>query len=215
MNTEYAYYDYASNENEVRTTILEALKYKLKLISVLPYYVKIIKPIVPDDIIISSPIDYPCGVLDLKSRISAAETIIKSGATALDIVVPSHHLSNRKYDRFREDLRAFYDLCASNNIKIRYILEYRIYSYELLYKICQILFEHNIDTVIPSTGFRLDDLADNIIASALIQKKNPNLTIICNGKIWNTSHIDLIKKAKLSDIRVHSINSLELLDKKN
>ena len=211
MNTEYAHYDIASNENEVKNNIIEALKYKPYLVSVLPYYVKNIKTIIPDNIELSSPVDYPCGLLDLKSRLSAADAIIRSGASVIDVVVPSHYLSNRKYDKFREDCKNLVDLCFFSKVKIRYILEYRIYSYELLYKVCQILFDHGVSTVIPSSGFGLDDLSDNIIAAALIQKKNPNINIICNGNIWNNNHKGLLSKAKLSTIRAHSLHSLKLL----
>lgn len=216
MNIEYAEYDIASNENEIKNNISKSLKYKPYLVSVLPYHIKNIKSILPENIKISTPIDYPCGILDIKSRICAAENAIKCGASVIDVVVPSHYLCNRKYDKFREDVKNFYDICSQNNVELRYILEYRIYSYELLYKICQILFDNNIFSVIPSTGFRLDDLADNIIASALIQKKNNNLNIVCNGNIWNKKHLELIVKSKISNIRVHSLNSLDLLtNKKN
>lgn len=53
------------------------------------------------------------------------------------------------------------------------MLEYRIYSYELLYKIAQILLDHGVTTILPSTGYLLDDINDNILACVLIHKKWP------------------------------------------
>jgi deoxyribose-phosphate aldolase len=211
---EYSYFDIASNENEVKENLIEANKYKLSGISIFPYYIKIAKNILNPDLLISCPIDYPYGILDSKSRLCVAESVIKAGAKAIDAVVPSHYLSNRKYDKFREDIKNLKTLCDLNNIILRYILEYRIYSYELLYRICQILLEYGVDTVIPSSGHGLDDISDNILASALIHKKNPSLKIICNGNIWSPKHIELIEKANLPQIRVNSINALHLLDKK-
>jgi deoxyribose-phosphate aldolase len=210
---EFAYFDTASNENEVKEIFNQVGKYKINTISILPFYIKLIKGII-DNTTIASPIDYPCGILDTKSRVSATEFAIKSGAQIVDIVVPSHYLSNRKYDKFRDDIKNIKAITDHYQVSLRYILEYRVYSYDLLYRICQILLDFNINTVLPSTGFGLDDIADNIIAAALINKKLPNLNIICNGNIWNNKHIDLIEKAKLPAIRLNSVSSLELIHKK-
>ena len=213
ISIEYSYFDMASNENEVKENFNQANKYKIDVISVLPFYIKLIKNTI-DNIKIASPIDYPCGILDTKSRVSATEAAIKSGAQIIDVVVPCYYLSNRKYDKFREDIKNIKLVTDEHKVLLRYILEYRIYSYELLYRICQILLDFNVDSVLPSTGFGLDDISDNIIAAALINKKIPKLNIICNGNIWNAKHIDLVQKANLSSIRVSSIHSLELLHKK-
>lgn len=214
MQIEYCYLDIASNETELKETITQINKYPISTLCVLPYYVKLAKTSVNNNVAISAPIDYPCGILDVKSRVSAAEALIKSGVSIIDAVVPSHYLSNRKYEKFRDDIKSLKILCDEHSVKLRYILEYRVYSYELLYRICQILLDFNVDTVIPSTGYGLDDISDNIIAAALIQKKIPEIHIVCNGNIWTAKHIDLIEKAKLSNIRVNSINAVDLIYKK-
>lgn len=214
ISIEYSYFDIASNENEVKENLTLANKYKLSGISIFPFHIKVAKNIFSADFPIACPVDYPCGILDTKSRLCAVESAIKAGAKIIDIVVPAYYLSNRKYDKFREDIKNLKMCCDLAGVTLRYILEYRIYSYELLYRICQILIEHGVDTVIPSSGYGLDDISDNILASALIHKKNPSLKIICNGNIWSPKHIELIEKANLPQIRVNSINALYLLDKK-
>jgi hypothetical protein len=82
-----------------------------------------------------------------------------------------------------------------------------------LYKVCQILLDHGISTVYPSSGHSLDDINDNILASALINKKVPDIKIICNGNIWLESHIRTIEKANLHGIKLFSINGLDLIQK--
>ncbi len=214
ISIEYSYFDIASNENEIKENFNKASKYNLSGISIFPYYIKLAKNIFNENLSISCPLDYPYGVLDIKSRLCATESLIKAGAKSIDAVVPSYYLSNRKYDKFRDDIKNIKTMCDLAGVNLRYILEYRIYSYELLYRICQILLEYGIDTVIPSSGHGLDDISDNILASALIHKKNPLLNIICNGNVWSEKHIDLIEKANLTKIRVNSINAIELLSKK-
>jgi hypothetical protein len=84
----------------------------------------------------------------------------------------------------------------------------------LLYRVSQILLDLGIDTIYPSTGYLLDDINDNIIATALINKKVP-INIICNGNIWNNSQINNISQSKIYGIKVNSINALDLLNQNN
>jgi hypothetical protein len=78
----------------------------------------------------------------------------------------------------------------------------------------QILSTYNIFDIFPSSGYRLDNLYDNILAGAMIQKKVPKSKIIYNANIWNMSQIDQIISIQPYGIRLSSRNSLELLYKK-
>jgi deoxyribose-phosphate aldolase len=213
MKIEYAYYDISSNETEIKEQLLQAIKYPAEVISVLPPYVKLAKSLVLPSQKVSCPIDYPLGVLDLKSRLSSISSAIKNGAEIVEILLPVYPLCNRKYDKFREDIKNCLDLCLENNVELRYVLEYRIYTYELLYKVAQILLDLGISTVYPSSGYSLDEISDNILAAALINKKSPSINIICNGNIWNSGHVQMVQKAKLYGIKVFSIHSLDIITK--
>jgi hypothetical protein len=90
-------------------------------------------------------------------------------------------------------------------------LEYRIYSYDLLYKIAQVLLEFDVNVCFPSTGYLLDDINDNLIATAMINKKTEKINMIINGNVWNTSQVNVIFKSKPYGIRLNSINSLQLI----
>ena len=58
------------------------------------------------------------------------------------------------------------------------------------------------------------DIYDNIIAGTLIQKKVPKINPIYNGNIWLNKHIEILQKAEINNVRVSSINALDMLDKK-
>lgn len=215
MYIEYSYFDVSSNDVETKQNITQAIKLGVKCISVLPMYVKNIRSDCEQaHIPIACPVDYPLGLLDLKSRIYAAEYVFKNGADIADIVVPSHTLCHRKYDRFREDIRAITNLAIEHNKKVRYFLEYRIYSYDLLYKMAQILLEFGVSDCFPSTGYMLDDINDNIIAAAMINKKTDKINIIINGNIWNSKQVALINKSQIYGIRVNSVNAVSMLMEK-
>ena len=212
MLLEYSYYDTASNDIEIQKNLTEALKHNIQTISVLPPYARLIKSIVADAVKISCPIDYPMGLLDIKSRLSVVDFCLKNNVDIIEAVCPAQLLCNRKYEKFRDDIKQLTSLCSVSNVELRYVLEYRQYSYELLYKVAQILYDFNIKTIYPSTGYSLDDIGDNIIASALINKKVPNINIICNGNLWNSNHLKMIKNNQLYGLRINSLNGLQLIN---
>jgi deoxyribose-phosphate aldolase len=217
MIIEYSFYDTASNEAETKEALTKINKFHIDTLSVLPVNLKLAKNILQSShnthTSLSCPIDYPLGILDTKSRSESILFAIKNGAKIIDMVCPVYFLCNRKYDKFREDIKNSQILCLESGASLRYILEYRIYSYELLYKVAQILLEYNINTIYPSTGYMLDDINDNILAAALINKKLPETNIICNGNFWTDAHAKLVLKANLFGIRVNSLNALEILYK--
>lgn len=207
---EYGHYDIASNETEMKNIIAQAIMYNPNTISVFPQHLKLLKNQITNQILSSTVIDYPLGIMDTKSRLSAIEFAGKNGTHIIELVAPSYFLCNRKYDKFREEIKSALDLCQNNKIELRYILEYRVFTLDLLYKITQILLSYGIKTIYPSTGYLLDDINDNILASALINKKNKDITIIANGNIWNDKQADLLcKNVDLYGFKCHSINSLQ------
>lgn len=214
MIIEYSLYDISLSDNEFKLNIDQAVTYKPQSICVLPSYLKFAKNLVSQDISLSTVIDYPLGLSDTRNRDYLVDTAIKNGAKIINIVAQPYFFCNRKYDKFREDIKMHLTLCEMSNIELRYILEYRVFTYELLYKVSQVLLELGVKTIYPSTGYQLDDINDNILAAALINKKVP-INIICNGNIWNISQINTIYKTSLYGIKTNSINGLELLSKKN
>jgi len=214
MQIEYGYHDLASNEQETKTNLDTALNYPIDAVSVLPYYTKLAKNCVANKPVkIGSLIDYPTGSSDLNSRLQSSKNAIKNGANILQITVPVSYLCNRKYDKFREDISNHMELCADGKTEVRYILEYRLFSYEMLYKITQILLGYKVYSIYPSSGYFIDDIYDNILAAALINKKIPDINIICNGNLWNSNQISVLEKHNLYGLKVHSIHVLDMLFK--
>jgi hypothetical protein len=125
------------------------------------------------------------------------------------MVLPTLLLINKKYDKFREDIRMNYDLCLSNNVEINYILEYRKFDYIFLSKIAEILFNLNIKRVYPSTGYMLDNISDNMIACVYLNNKT-NIKCISTADIWLKTHIIDLLKNKIHGIRFKNLNALKM-----
>lgn len=213
MIIEYYNYDIASNDTEIKNCLLDATKYYPNLISVLPQSLRISRAVLGDGFDISCPIDYPFGCSDTISRQKMVEYAIKNGANKLDIVLPTHAICNRKYVKLKEEIQATKDSIGTADISIRYILEYRTFNYETLYKVCKLLFSSGITDVFPSSGFGLDSIYDNLLAGSLIKKKVPSINIINNGNSWTEKQIEDALGNKPYGLRVNSINCLEILYK--
>lgn len=213
---EYASYDYTINENETQENIIKAIELGANIISVSQYSLSTIKNITKSrNILFACCLDFPYGLSDSKSRIFMANQIIKqkNDLAFLDIMIPTKIITNRKYDKFREEIKNLLELCQPLNISIRYILEYRMYSHEVLAKVCQILKEFNLDTVFPSTGTMIDNIEDNLIACNFLSTKT-TVKPICTGNIFNSNHVKIIKNmTNLYGIRFFYTSGLELFNK--
>lgn len=213
MYIDYCCYDYSINEIETTANISTAIKYGIKNIFILPYTINYIKQDqINDSIKFGCPVDFPYGLSDQKTRNFAVENIAKCNKIKyIDLMIPTKAITNRKYDKFREDVKSNLDICDQYGVDLRYILEYRIYSHEVLAKICQILKSFNLSTVLPSSGMMLDDINDNIIACKFLQTK-AEIKTICTGNIYNQNHLKLIKNSNIDGLRIHNIFAMDLLN---
>lgn len=213
MLIEYANYDISNNDNELKIEFDIINKLNINTVSVLPCHTKLAKNNLKPSIKIATVIDYPLGCSSISSRSSNIVSSIKEGSSIIELVIPSHSLCNRKYDKIKSDIETQYKVCSEAGVELRYILEYRIFQVDSLYRITQLLKSNNVDTILPSTGYFLDDISDNLIVCALISKKISNINIICNGKIWNEKQFGIINNQELYGFRCYSLNSLKKIDK--
>lgn len=210
MYIDFAIINTDINEAEAKTIITEVIKYPINSITVPYYLVKSIKNIIQDcPISISCFIDYPLGISDTKTRRFAAEQAHKLGITSIDIAMPQNLAANRRYDKIREDINSLCSFCFENNIQPKYILEYRVFDHHCLKKICEIFDDFNIKYTYPSSGFFIDNLADNILASIFLHQNSKDLNVICSGNIWTNKHFETIKKSGLFGFRTSSQHSLQ------
>lgn len=197
-------------EAEAREYVKLAIQYNwLNSITVPFYLIKSVKSVITKESVkLSCLIDYPLGMSDTKTRAFAAQQAIKNGAEVLDIVMPQNLASNRKYDKIREDIKNIIDSTESV-VKIRYILEYRNFDHNCLKKICEIFDSFQIKDIFPSTGFFVDNLSDNILASIFLYKNSKEINVFCTGNIWTDPHFDTVNKSGLFGFRTYSLGCLK------
>lgn len=211
-NIEYAIYDLDLDEEEIKVKILNSKSLNINCISIPYFYTKLVKSLIKDSpIIISNSIDYPYGLSDTKTRNDAIKNAIVNGAEKIEIVIQNNLLSNKKYDKIRNDIKSNVDICATNNIPITYYLEYRVFTHHSLIKACDIMLEFDLKNIYPSTGNMIDNIDDNIIASILFKEKT-GINSIFTGNIWNKNHIEKLNKYKIDQIRTNTLNGVRLFN---
>jgi deoxyribose-phosphate aldolase len=207
QNLEYINVSYDLTENELATVLKEIRTIPEIQTVVLPqYFIKYARGILGHDKNISCLVDFPMGMSDIKSRASMSSTAIKNLANYIDIVIPSNYLTNRKYDKIREDIKYQKEICKN----VRYILEYRAYDHQYLKKMAEILVDNDLKTVCISTGQSVDVLSDALIASQFLISQVKDLNTIISANLWNNRHFDLIIKNNVSILRSSFIPTLEL-----
>lgn len=179
-------------------------------ICVLPSQISIFRKYLSNKIKLSTMLDFPFGILSTKTRNDLVTQYIKAGVDSVEILAPSYMMINKQYVGLKNDIVSNYELCLEAKVDISYVLEYRTYSYDLLYKICKILTTNNINSLYISTGHKIDDIYDHLIAMAMIQKNVPEANIVPNGHIFSQKHADLIQNTKIPTVRLHSMNCVEL-----
>lgn len=207
---EYALYGLDYSEIDIKTNIESVLSLGIDSVSVPYFYTKLAKTITANysGILISNAIDYPFGLSDIKTRNEAVSNAIDNGADKISLVFQNNYLSNKKYDKLRQDIISNLEICKKHNIDLIYYLEYRIFTHQSLIKACNLLLEASIDKIYVSTGHMLDEIYDNIIAVNLLKQKT-NINPIFTANIWTKDHVSLLKKNEISCIRFNNLNAIK------
>lgn len=215
MYIDFALIDTEINDNDAKILFTEINQYPINSITVPYYLIKHCKNLIKENIVLSCFVDYPIGISDAKTRRFAVEQAFNNGASSIDISMPQNLAANRKYDKIREDVKAITEFGNENKVLVRYILEYRLFDHHCLKKICEIFEQYGMNYVFPSTGYFIDNLADNILASIFLYKNSKDLNILSSGNIWTDKHFDTIGKSGLFGFRTSSIHSLRNFQKFN
>ena len=183
-------------------------------ISVLPSYIKFLKNKISSNVELSTIIDYPLGILDTDTKKTLVRKAVKDGAKSIEIVLSSFLLNNKLNAKIKQEIEEIYNVCSEEGVSLHYMLEYRSYNYSCLARIVKLLLNYDLNDIYISTGHKIDDIYDHLIAISMIGKSAEEANLICNANIFNDNHIDLLKIADLSHFRVNNLNALEIISRK-
>lgn len=215
MKIEYQITDTATSNKELLTHIEKVEKFSfINKVTVLPSCLKYLKSRKPERIKLSTIIDFPLGLNSTAIRLACVKEAITNGAESIEIVMQSAYITNKNNPKIKEDIEQCLQLCSDNGVNLHYMTEYRLYNYGCLSRLTKFLLNSHLNDIYISTGHRLDNIYDHIIAIAMILKENPEANIICNANIYSQEHLELLEESKIRQFRVNSLNTLSLISKK-
>ena len=210
MNIELQIIEETISNKEIKELVEKINTKRLQKISVLPCHISAFKKNLSNKIKLSAVIDFPLGILSKEIRKTIAEKSIINGASSVEIICPSYSIVNKNYTSFKHEINDIKAMCIEKDAELSYIIEYRTYSYDCIYRICKNLLENGINNLYLSTGYRIDDIYDHLIAITMIQKKIPKINIIPNANIFNKNHKKIIEKSNINKVRLKSIEAVDL-----
>lgn len=211
MLIEYYLNNIDDKEIDIKNNIETVIQYPISSILGTIHHIKYIKKncSLSSQIQLGCFVDYPLASSDIERRQDLIVDAINIGINFVSVTMPYFTVVNRKYAKFRDDIKKNIALCNNHNIQLRYILEYRKFDHQLLIKVCEILLECGVNIVYPSTGLFLDNIDDNIIACAYLNNKTGINTIV-NGNVWKKDQIEHIKKISPIGFSTNKIESIKL-----
>jgi len=211
MYVDFAIIDTDITDKEAKEKINEAINYGVDGL-VLPYHLLKYAKSTKKKIYKSCLIDFPMGISDTKTRTFSVKQAVLAGANGVDICMPQNLAANRRYDKIREDIKNIKE-AAGDDITIKYILEYRSFDHRCLKKICAIFDEYLISFACPSTGFFIDNLADNLIASSFLHENSKEINVIATGNAWTEHHFSILNKSGVFGFRTFNLECLKRYQK--
>lgn len=193
---------------DTQELIFKALRYPVHGISLPLHFIPAVKEVLPSTVFLSTFIDYPLGLSDIKTKEHATLTAIRKGAKAIDLVLNVSFINNSKYGLIKQCLKLHRNICQDKGVQLRIMMEYRDLVPTKIKKLSEIMAEFNIEYIFPSTGHKLDNYADNLIAAKYIVDKYPEAKLICNGNIWTKDQYDAIFNGGVYGVRFNSIHAV-------
>lgn len=205
MYLEYCNYNRLIDDyDKERDNIFEAIDSGVNGIAMPVHLVREMREYVPDNVLVSAPIDYPLGISSTKVREHMAINTIHAGVTAIDYV-PNHYFFKMKFTELKREIETILRICDDNDVLMRVLLSYQ--DPKNIPTICKLFSETGIEVFFPTIGYHRDDFFDNLINCNMIRNQTACYPIF-NGYVWKRDQFDFLKTVDLFGIRLYNTHLL-------
>lgn len=207
MYVEFADYNTYSDA-EIKANVFKAIELGVKGVSIHQCFVSSIARFMPAGTTISSPIDYPYGLLESKIRTHQIIRAAHNGANAVDVVIQHDYIINDKAKLFKEDVEQILQVCKDKAVTPRFMLNYKDMSMHKAADCLIVLKKLGAEYVFPSIGHFADSFLDNIIFSKIIDA-DYGLSSITNGSLYLPDHYLTAQQSGVFGVRFNNLKALE------
>ncbi len=129
----------------------DAIKNNVSSVCIPPYYVKLAKEYVKDNINVCTVIGFPNGYSTKNVKLFEAKDALENGADELDMVINICMVKNNEYDLIEDEIRSVKEICGKKILKV--IIETCLLTEEEKINLCKIVTKAGADFIKTSTGF--------------------------------------------------------------
>lgn len=140
-----------ATEREVRSFLEGAKKYGFYSVFLNPCWVELARKEMPDDARIGSVVGFPLGASTMKAKAYAAEDLVRSGCTEIDMVMNIGRLKSGDHKYAGRDIKGVVGAAGGRIVKV--IIECCLLTEEEKVSACRIIMESGARFVKTSTGF--------------------------------------------------------------
>jgi deoxyribose-phosphate aldolase len=202
MLTELACYNQDSTYNEILETVFIASEKNLDSVAIPSGFMSRVGDLLKDQQF-SAAIDFPYGLSSTSVRVHEIIMAIRQGAHSIDLVIHGGYIKEENWRKIRTDLKACMSVCKEHNVNFRAIIEYRLFPVKTVLLMCELLGTIGVYNVVNSTGFVVDDIAENAIISHEIQDKTGLFVTSC-VRAFNEKHIKIFQELDVHALRLMS-----------
>jgi deoxyribose-phosphate aldolase len=207
MLTELACYNQDSTYNDILNAVFIAAEKNISSVAVPSGFMSRVGDFLKDQKF-SAAIDFPYGLSGTQVRLHEIILAIRQGASFIDLVINNSYIKEKNWRKIRKDLKACLSVCNQNNVDLRVIIEYRLFSVKTVLLMCELFNANGVYHVVNSTGFVADDISDNAIISHQMQEKTGVLVTAC-VRAFTESHIKTFEDMGIYTLRLMSTKIAE------
>lgn len=188
----------------------EALKYHFACVCVPPSVVKYLRNTYTDELKIASVVGFSLGYGHTVSKIEESKQLIEEGVQELDFVINFHWLNSGLFEKTKEEIANFIEICRKHNILSKIIIESGSLKNDVEDVICDMINELKPDFLKTSTGMLLPEYQVKAEEIARLRSKlDTQISIKASGGV--RSKAQAISLIEAGATRLGTSSSLQLI----
>ena len=146
--------DYDINRGVVEKLLMDALKYDFYGVVVDGYHLPLAWDYLEGSGIQAATVcGFPLGTCGTNSKCAEAFEAIKDGAEEIDAMMNLAAIKDKKFDYVASEVTALREICKSENVKLKIILETAFLTDDEIVRLCEIGMNCGVDCIRDSSGF--------------------------------------------------------------
>ncbi|MBQ3520916.1 MAG: deoxyribose-phosphate aldolase [Firmicutes bacterium] len=181
--------DYDINKGVVEKLLMDALKYDFHGAVVDGYHLPLAWDYLKGSgIQVVTVAGFPMGTSGTNSKCAEVFEAIKDGAEEIDVMMNIAAIKDKKFDYVASEITALREICKSEDVKLKVILETAFLTDEEIVRVCEIALNCGVDYIRDSSGFSRIGATPRTV-KLIKDTVGDKCKIKAAGKIWTVAEV--------------------------